>query len=602
MKQQAHLPFPELLGGDRGRNWEVKEGEHGETSMLDPRRKRMVAPGDDIPCVDCGYPHSPAIRAHELMHARYSPVGTYKRDFIHRGIKRFVEDKYIHMAEETRIDYIGIQEWEAGRIRMWDEPEEYHPACGEGLKQALAHHLRRLEFRSAAEIIYLMQHAAPSGSPVRDMYDVIYSHLMSYFASILPKTARAAHTEELASLAVDYSMDTLLKQMDEWFPGIVTKMAPPQRKQLVKVVTGTGMLWNFNNYIRYSELKERKTPDELKKIKWNKVLRYAYVLQERFKEFSDNVDKTSIDMEDFIDEFAKGKEKKVAPTVTAMGETDPEKVVSDRRGLSPRRERYTRPVEGKADHEDLFGKLESPTIPISGVPKYGYKVDEAIWQGMRVTKARFDERYPEWKLQRAKARAREEGAIPRFMHRYASDKRVFAHKYKTPTVSVLVDDSGSMGMTAHQVKEIIEAAPGSIIGVYAGSDGERNTLGRLNVVAFNGQRASTKVGIDEFGGNGCDYPALEWLAEQPWPRIWFSDGGITTPFRAAGITKQVESLMTAAGIVRVRDMKSLKGIIDGTIKAPQPRHRYYKRNMKAKPDMLLTPRWKGRSQKGYADV
>jgi hypothetical protein len=46
-------------------------------------------------------------------------------------------------------------------------------------------------------------------------------------------------------------------------------------------------------------------------------------------------------------------------------------------------------------------------------------------------------------------------------------------------------------------------------------------------VADGGRRAS-KEHLERFSrGNVVDLPALEWLARQPQPRVWLSDGAVT---------------------------------------------------------------------------
>ena len=618
MTENSNLPFPELLAGDRGKHWEVVDSQHGETSMLDPEHKKMSAPGDDYPCIDCGEIHDPAIRVHEMMHAKYSPVGEYRRSFTHRKRKRFVEDKYIHMAEETRIDYLSAKAWYRDGARMWDDPEGYYPACGPALKQTLAHHLLRGEFRSAAEIIYMMARSYPSSAKDAEAFDEsIYDVFLDASVNFLKQLGVKKVTSRMADAAFNTGVEYFLEVLDRDNPGAIAKMKKPTRKKLAHYLAGVQSLYFNRGSLASSEMLTNETPKSLKDISWSKVLRYGYLLQEKFKDFEDATSASGSMTAAAIEDLMEGEaaampathyEFKIDPEGVAKKTTKPAPAGSPSvmpptvtRGGSAD---YHRPTEGKLDHEDLMGKLDMPIAEPPG-GDVAYRVASNAWQRMKVTKPTYDKRIPEWKLQRAKARAKDEGAIPRFMHRFVSDKRVFSRKYKIPTVSLLIDDSGSMGLPSEEISEIVDAAPGSIVGVYAGSDGAGGEKGRLSVIAFEGERTTEEVGIDEYGGNGIDYPALEWLAEQPWPRIWFSDGGVTSPFGYSGrntLYSQCEQLMHAAGIVRVRNMDQLREIVEGKVRLPEPKMGYYKRNKADKPKLLLTDDWRGRSQRGYRDA
>lgn len=84
--------------------------------------------------------------------------------------------------------------------------------------------------------------------------------------------------------------------------------------------------------------------------------------------------------------------------------------------------------------------------------------------------------------------------------------------------TILVDASGSMG-SFDEIIPWMEKAPFGTIAYYSGgtSDGE------LVIYARNGRKA------DHFkhphGGNTVDGPALDWLLQQPGPRIFITDRG-----------------------------------------------------------------------------
>lgn len=62
-----------------------------------------------------------------------------------------------------------------------------------------------------------------------------------------------------------------------------------------------------------------------------------------------------------------------------------------------------------------------------------------------------------------------------------------------------------------------------MVAIYSG----RGDKGELRIVAQGDLRA-TSDSLKPFGsGNVVDLPALEWLAKQPEPRLWVSDGRVS---------------------------------------------------------------------------
>ena len=110
------------------------------------------------------------------------------------------------------------------------------------------------------------------------------------------------------------------------------------------------------------------------------------------------------------------------------------------------------------------------------------------------------------------------GAIPRYMHRLMIDGMVFGHKRRMTGASVLIDCSGSMGVTQQQVLAIAKHFPAGIVAGYSGA--------ALRILAEKG-RVVAQAPPHWQGSNECDGPALEWLLRQSAPRFWISDGGVT---------------------------------------------------------------------------
>jgi hypothetical protein len=162
-------------------------------------------------------------------------------------------------------------------------------------------------------------------------------------------------------------------------------------------------------------------------------------------------------------------------------------------------------------------------------------------------------------------RAAAEGVELRYMHRFPVDQSVFARVTRRAAPrggSVLIDTSGSMNLTAQALDRIIAAAPeATLIAIYSG----RGDVGELKVVARNGRRCAAAQLTPYGTGNIVDLPALKWLARQPAPRVWISDGAVTGSHDVPtdAITARCKRICEEAGIVRVRNVagavKALRG-------------------------------------------
>jgi len=130
-----------------------------------------------------------------------------------------------------------------------------------------------------------------------------------------------------------------------------------------------------------------------------------------------------------------------------------------------------------------------------------------------------------------------DGEIPRHFSRWFSDKAILDSRGRRPGGTLLLDISGSMSWSHAQTMALIEAVPAMTIAAYSsGTDhaeftpsGSNLHMGRLTILAHQGRAVASDDPWQKFhgGGNGCDGPALAWLARQPGPRVWFSDGGVT---------------------------------------------------------------------------
>ncbi len=220
---------------------------------------------------------------------------------------------------------------------------------------------------------------------------------------------------------------------------------------------------------------------------WSQVEELAAFLESNLREFSDQLEDLTTEGEDDLEPLRPGDDYTLEPSLPSPG--------------------------GFGDDDDEEGDGSRRDAPV-------------VWgKPDKITTPRLTKSVPAWKLQKHN-RAVDEGTIPRYMHRWPTDQRVFHRTKRLPGGSILIDASSSMGLTVHDLDAMIEAAPAAIIAIYAGIDGCDG--GEIRIVAQDGKRAEAESLSLGFGGNGIDGPALEWLGEQSYPRVWISDGGVTS--------------------------------------------------------------------------
>lgn len=179
------------------------------------------------------------------------------------------------------------------------------------------------------------------------------------------------------------------------------------------------------------------------------------------------------------------------------------------------------------------------------------------WGTMTITEPPRPRKLPPELRSRRKVRE-DTGSIPIAMHRASIDGRVFrAMRRKRGMGAVLIDQSGSMNLTGAQIMELMRLLPGSIIASYSGIGHE----GELRILAKQGKAVAGKDVLIPGGGNIIDGPAVEWLAKQPKPRIWVSDGyitGIGDESASSAMVEGVKNTMRSFDIFRIPNMAQLE--------------------------------------------
>ena len=165
----------------------------------------------------------------------------------------------------------------------------------------------------------------------------------------------------------------------------------------------------------------------------------------------------------------------------------------------------------------------SPSLPLRNLCMTG-KARQAKWGEMRIETLHTSQSRP------VPAAARritfsDHGAVLGAAHRLHMDGRVFTRRRRHRGGTVLIDASGSMRFSPSDLERVITAAPLATVGIYGG----RGRSGTLTIVASKGRMAASALikAASCQHGNVVDGPALRWLARQPEPRIWISDGHVT---------------------------------------------------------------------------
>tara|TARA_Y100001970_G_C14179417_1_gene828963 strand:- start:148 stop:1791 length:1644 start_codon:yes stop_codon:yes gene_type:complete len=162
------------------------------------------------------------------------------------------------------------------------------------------------------------------------------------------------------------------------------------------------------------------------------------------------------------------------------------------------------------------------------------------------------------------------GVVPRNMHRMTTDRKVFSTKRSVAGGSMLIDCSGSMGLTTHDIEQIINDLPASTIAGYVGYRCEIDGFhGDLRIIANNGRvDDDAMMELNNHGNNSIDKEALEWLAKQPEPRIWVSDqqcvGVSETTGQPTNLNRQgldeIKRVMMLNNIIPIEDVENVKAV------------------------------------------
>ncbi len=173
---------------------------------------------------------------------------------------------------------------------------------------------------------------------------------------------------------------------------------------------------------------------------------------------------------------------------------------------------------------------------------------------MRFARARLTRALPNTRGLRV-WRSATEGSVVRHMHRFAIDRAIFRKRAGQSRGTVLIDTSSSMRLTDADLERLVaNAARGTCVAMYSGQGRE----GELRIIAQGGKRAEGEALTRFGGGNVVDLPARRWLARQPRPRLWVSDGKTTgiDDRTSPRLRAQCRGVCVRSGIRRIADVEA----------------------------------------------
>ena len=163
-----------------------------------------------------------------------------------------------------------------------------------------------------------------------------------------------------------------------------------------------------------------------------------------------------------------------------------------------------------------------------------YQTTEAdfVWEQYKTVKCKLTVKVKTNKIGK-KERTAFEG---RFANpaRWVIDRKAFRKRRPLGNAgALLIDSSGSMHLSVEHIERIMKVSPTVTMAKYQCNMTQKDYdngvkqghHGKLCILAKGGKRISA-LELDRYtvgGVNGCDLPALEWLAKQNGPRFWISD-------------------------------------------------------------------------------
>lgn len=158
------------------------------------------------------------------------------------------------------------------------------------------------------------------------------------------------------------------------------------------------------------------------------------------------------------------------------------------------------------------------------------------------------------------------GTAMRYPSRLLLDpmQRAFAGRASSQGGVVVIDQSGSMDVSATSLEDLLRSAPDALIVGYSHRPGDSGGTPNIWVLAANG-RVAERPHIGNVG-NGVDGPALSWALRQARPSepvVWVTDGQVTDSHDhpCHNLSLECARLVTRHRIRLVRSVDEVEGAL-----------------------------------------
>lgn len=230
---------------------------------------------------------------------------------------------------------------------------------------------------------------------------------------------------------------------------------------------------------------------------------------------------------------------------------------SSESGASDEKESKPEPSDSTSDEFAKFRPDVEVKRTLAGLKRWRSGIgslEHVPWGQLRFTHRAFTQCIKRQPVAR-KVINSEEGTYLRQVWRVGTDRMVFGNIAKRLGGSVLIDVSGSMELSHEAIMQIVEHAPAASIAIYGGyrDDGE------VVEIVRNERSIKPDQMYAGSGYNVVDGPALEqWLAKQPKPRFWVSDGNVTgiNDETSKHLVDYTEELCCKHSIIRVHNVRA----------------------------------------------
>jgi hypothetical protein len=572
-----------------GYTWTEREshGLHGAVALPKNRKRSQAtinSPSDAIPTARM-------VRAHELLHARFTPA---VMPMLRKAAKMGISPKAMQITEDIRIAQLGFD------VGVWGEGVYIERAMLQKMDSALgaASDKKRLVYYFLANFSQPLE--GKSGDVVRiyDLADLLHladtmpeAEVYDAAKPICDEFAqryRAIYARPRRGKRAKLQLFVELGRAVEKAMRDAAGIEPPKPKPPVLVEEDIEAAMDKGELEDFSIPEDEQDEGQDESDDAPSVPAPKGKSGKSGKSKKASQDDEDEDADDGIDlgegPSPLGKKDEEGEIKKAMMERYIEEQRKRQREEDERRQR-----EGKAPEISVgdLSKVNPADIDLaSSVLQFGghYDLDPGAGWAETILALAPLQRHFRCTVPR-NGRASLDGSLPRHMQRWAIDRAILDSRGRKPGGTLLIDVSGSMNWARERTIDLIENCPALTVAIYSSCQisaqkFEVPTKGRLTIIARQGRVVAKDWDQQEHGQHGshniCDGPALSWLARQPGPRVWFCDGMVSGHYPDASgewfnlrVFKDAYRLAVLGQVTRTTSLEVVRDIFLGR-RRPNP--------------------------------